>query len=61
MHLDIVGTVYHLVIYTDGRIILRWILRKWEGVVGPTWPRGVQEVKAPRFLDIRQEYPGTHF
>jgi len=22
---------------TDGRIILRWILRKWEGVVGTGW------------------------
>ena len=21
----------------DGRIILRWILRKWEGVVGTGW------------------------
>ena len=21
----------------DGRIILRWILRKWEGVVGTIW------------------------
>jgi hypothetical protein len=21
----------------DGRIILRWILRNWEGVVGPGW------------------------
>ena len=21
----------------DGRIILRWILRKWEGVVGTVW------------------------
>ena len=21
----------------DGRIILRWILRKWEGVVGSGW------------------------
>jgi hypothetical protein len=21
----------------DGRIILRWIFRKWEGVVGPGW------------------------
>ena len=21
----------------DGRIILRWILSKWEGVVGPGW------------------------
>ena len=21
----------------DGRIILRWILRKWEGVVGTEW------------------------
>ena len=39
----------------------------------PTWPRGDQEVKAPRFLDTRhvkvvstgrlysQEYLGTHF
>jgi hypothetical protein len=23
----------------DGRIILRWILRKWEGVVGTGWSR----------------------
>jgi len=22
---------------TDGRIILRWIFRKWEGVVGTGW------------------------
>jgi len=22
---------------TDGRIILRWILRKWEGLVGTGW------------------------
>jgi hypothetical protein len=23
--------------YVDGRIILRWIFRKWEGVVGTEW------------------------
>ena len=23
--------------YVDGRIILRWIFRKWEGVVGTRW------------------------
>ena len=23
--------------HVDGRIILRWILRKWEGVVGTGW------------------------
>ena len=23
--------------YVDGRIILRWIFRKWEGVVGTGW------------------------
>jgi len=23
--------------YADGRIILRWIFRKWEGVVGTGW------------------------
>jgi hypothetical protein len=23
----------------DGRIILRWIFRKWEGVVGTGWSR----------------------
>ena len=23
----------------DGRIILRWIFRKWEGVVGTGWDR----------------------
>jgi len=24
-------------LYADGRIILRWIFRKWEGVVGTRW------------------------
>ena len=23
--------------YVDGRIILRWIFRKWEGIVGTGW------------------------
>jgi hypothetical protein len=25
------------ILYVDGRIILRWIFRKWEGVVGTGW------------------------
>ena len=41
----------------DGRIILRWIFRKWDvrlgkrsssPVTGLEWPRGFQEVKVPR-------------
>jgi hypothetical protein len=27
----------HNLIKWDGRIILRWIFRKWEGVVGTGW------------------------
>jgi hypothetical protein len=30
--------IYTIYIYiVDGRIILRWIFRKWEWVVGPGW------------------------
>jgi len=31
--------VLHYLVYpdADGRIILRWIFRKWEGVVGTGW------------------------
>ena len=27
----------YIFFYVDGRIILRWIFRKWEGVVGTGW------------------------
>jgi hypothetical protein len=30
-------TKTHKELYVDGRIILRWIFRKWEGVVGTGW------------------------
>jgi len=35
-------TTYPGVMYSkpDGRIILRWIFRKWEGVVGTGWRQG---------------------
>ena len=29
--------IFHLASSLDGRIILRWIFRKWEGVVGTGW------------------------
>jgi len=33
----IVSTAYHWETQTDGRIIFRWIFRKWEGVVRTGW------------------------
>jgi hypothetical protein len=30
-------TILNLGEHVDGKIILRWIFRKWEGVVGSGW------------------------
>ena len=31
--------IFISVLDVDGRIILRWVFRKWEGVVGNEWSR----------------------
>jgi hypothetical protein len=35
--LSILIIILYCFYYVDGRIILRWIFRKWEGVVGTGW------------------------